>query len=150
MPEYQMPNAESNRRRRSAFVALARSVAYLFETQVPSSHDATLDRTLSSIEHRLRLLQRDITAIRDGKTGADKQLRADPLTPTKRLQVEQVKARYYEKRELNPGCSLLSITRQVFEDGRRQGLTDGFNSLQGLNARAVREIKREDNGLPAF
>ena len=59
-------------------------------------------------------------------------------------------AKYYENRELNPGYSLLSITRQVFEDGRRQGLTDGFNSLQGLNARAVREIKREDNGLPAF
>ena len=79
-----------------------------------------------------------------------KAARTVSVTPTKRLQVEQVKARYYEKRELNPGYSLLSITRQVFEDGRRQGLTDGFNSLQGLNARAVREIKREDNGLPAF
>ena len=116
--------------------------------------EAAADRPDSSVHLNLKPKPKpklhSVIPLRPLRLSSRKAARTVSVTPTKRLQVEQVKARYYEKRELNPGYSLLSITRQVFEDGRRQGLTDGFNSLQGLNARAVREIKREDNGLPAF
>ena len=116
--------------------------------------EAAADRPDSSVHLNLKPKPKpklhSVIPLRPLRLSSRKAARTISVATPKRLQVEQVKARYYEKRELNPGYSLLSITRQVFEDGRRQGLTDGFNSLQGLNARAVREIKREDNGLPAF
>ena len=111
---------------------------------------AAADRPDSSVHLNLKPKLHSVIPLRPLRLSSRKAARTVSVAMPKRLQVEQVKARYYEKRKLNPGYSLLSITRQVFEDGRRQGLTDGFNSLQGLNARAVREIKREDNGLPAF
>lgn len=137
--------------RRRALAALFRSAAALFESfAADGPHGAPAGDALAPIQRRLDALARDVTAIRQGRTGADAALRADPLEPAKRRQVERVKAVYYKRRADYPGCSLLAVSRQVFAEDRRAAAPGGFATYGALNARASREIKREDAGGTPF
>jgi len=97
-----------------------------------------------------KYIRRDVSGIREGRTGANARQREDPLTPAERRQVDSVKRRYYEKRKENPHYSLLSVSRDVRREDLKKGIAGGYKDDMALNHRASVEIKREDAGLPPF
>lgn len=103
-----------------------------------------------TIAGMLKTIRRDISGIREGRTGREARQREDPLQPAKREQVDAVKGRYRERRQLNPRYSMLSISRCVFREWQKDGRTSGYESFEKLNNRAWKEIRREDRGLTPY
>lgn len=95
-------------------------------------------------------IRRDVTGIREGRTGADARLREDPLKPALRRQVNLVKKRYYAMLKDNPFTQLLPISRQIRKEDRAAGVAGGYRDDLALNNRAWKEIKREQAGMPPF
>lgn len=104
----------------------------------------------SQTARNTKTIRQDVSAIRQGRTGADAVLHKDPLTAVERRQVNLVKARYTEKRSTNPHYSLLSVSRAVRREDHDAGIRGGYKTDLALNSRASLEIKREDAGLPPF
>lgn len=110
----------------------------------------------SGNEERRRLtraattIRGDVSAIREGRTGADARTREDPLSTSERAQVDEVKTRYYERRKANPRYSLLSVSKEVFKEWQSRCEYGGYDSFAALNTRAWKEIQREDKGLAPF
>ena len=74
----------------------------------------------------------------------------DPLTPSKRKQVDKVKDAFLEHRKQNPLYSLLSVSKSVHAAWQAAAISGGYTSVAALNKRAWTEINRQDRGLPPF
>ncbi len=119
-----------------------------------AAETAANTRNASQAAHRaaasLMAIKRDVFGIRIGDTGPNARLRSDPLTPSERRQVDEVKRRFRAKRLEDPHYPLLSVSRAVLRDAHTAGERNGYRKELSLNARASKEIKREDVGLPPF
>ncbi len=98
----------------------------------------------------LSAIKRDVSKMRAGDSGGGSDLRGDTLTPAERRQVNEVKRRFRAKRQENPHYPLLAVSRSVLRDALAVGERSGYKKELALNARASKEIKREDAGLPPF
>ena len=95
-------------------------------------------------------IQRDLRAIREGNTGASSLRGIDPLSPSKREEVNRVKALIRERRKTNPNYPLLSVSAFVLKESARIGRIGGYDNTTALNSRASTELKREEKGLKPF
>ncbi len=101
-------------------------------------------RTASAAEKTTRnmtTLRQDVSAIRDGRTGADARLRKDPLTPAQRRQVDEVKRRYAKLLENGYTHSRLGVAKAVMREDGFAGRAIGYTDAKALDNRVAKELK---------
>lgn len=122
----------------------------LSEVKIGNSYLKTAAKATTQTAANSKNLRQDLRAIREGKTGTTELSGIDPLSRSKREEVNRVKELIREHRKTNPGYSLLSVSTFVRKESLRIGRIGGYETDLALNSRASTELKREESGLSPY
>ena len=122
----------------------------LSEVRLGNSYLKTAATATAQTAANTKNLRQDVRAIREGKTGTTELSGIDPLSRSKREEVNRVKELIRGHRKTNPGYSLLSVSTFVRKESLRIGRIGGYETDLALNSRASTELKREESGLSPY